>query len=374
MDNKDLIKILAEKFLQGEGTISELSKKYKVRGKLISDELRSQGYFVSGGASLSSIIGIHDAIEEYIKSDKTISLTKLADKYEVKRQSISSRLKAMGIEVVNNQNKVKFNENIFDSVDTEEKAYWLGFIYADGYIKYNEEGEKPSYIFELSLSVEDVEHLRKFNLFMGHIKDNVKIGNSKCEGKIFKRCRWGIANKHLWNILNNYGCTPRKSLTLKFPDESIFIESNKYSKEELIKHFIRGYWDGDGCLSWCDKDHKQPHVSVLGTEDFLTEIKSHLPLKYDYVLGYNNKSEITRALSLHGRNGYELADYLYKNATIYLDRKYNKYLEYCRLYEESCRELQTNNGEGCDVNPVISTETKESVPLYRVETEPSSEE
>lgn len=374
MDNKDLIKILAEKFLQGEGTISELSKKYKVRGKLISDELRSQGYFVSGGASLSSIIGIHDAIEEYIKSDKTISLTKLADKYEVKRQSISSRLKAMGIEVVNNQNKVKFNENIFDSIDTEEKAYWLGFIYADGYIKYNEEGEKPSYIFELSLSVEDVEHLRKFNLFMGHIKDNVKIGNSKCEGKIFKRCRWGITNKHLWNTLNNYGCTPRKSLTLKFPDESIFIESNKYSKEELIKHFIRGYWDGDGCLSWCDKDHKQPHVSVLGTEDFLTEIKSHLPLKYDYVLGYNNKSEITRVLSLHGRNGYELADYLYKNATIYLDRKYNKYLEYCRLYEESCRELQTNNGEGCDVNPVISTETKESVPSYRVETEPSSEE
>ena len=71
---------------------------------------------------------------------------------------------------------------------------------------------------------------------------------------------------------------------------------------------------------------------------------------------------------------YRVASYLYNNSHIYLDRKYNKYLEYCRLYEESYRELQTNNGEGCDVNPVISTETKESVPSYRVETEPSSEE
>lgn len=52
---------------------------------------------------------------------------------------------------------------------------------------------------------------------------------------------------------------------------------------------------------------------------------------------------------------------MYDNCTIYLDRKYNKYLEYCRLYEESCKELQTKIGEGCDANPEVTTETKESV-------------
>ena len=374
MENQNFIKILAEKFLQGEGTISELGRKYKVKGKLISDELRSQGYFVSGGCSLSSIIGIHDAIEEYLKSEKTISLTKLADKYEVKRQSISSRLKSMGIEVINNQNKVKFDETVFDSIDTEEKAYWLGFIYADGYIKFNDGDKKACYAFELSLSIEDLEHLNKFNIFMKHIKDNVKIGKTRCNNKTFERCRWNIVNKHLWETLNKYGCTPRKSLTLEFPDKSIFIESDKYSKEELIRHFIRGYWDGDGCLTWSNKEHTYPHISVLGTENFLTELKSNLPLKFDYVLGYNNNSELTRVLSVHGRNGYELAKYLYNDSTIYLERKYNKYLEYCRLFEKSNKLLQTNNGEDCDVNPVITGETKESPASYSVETEPSIEE
>ena len=53
--------------------------------------------------------------------------------------------------------------------------------------------------------------------------------------------------------------------------------------------------------------------------------------------------------------------YLYENATIYLDRKYEKYKEICRLYEESYRELEGNIGEGCDANTEITTETKESV-------------
>ena len=52
-----------------------------------------------------------------------------------------------------------------------------------------------------------------------------------------------FANKYFWNILNSYGCTPRKSLTLKFPDRDIFKSS------DLIRHFIRGYFDGDGCFS-----------------------------------------------------------------------------------------------------------------------------
>ena len=69
------------------------------------------------------------------------------------------------------QNKTKFNENIFDCIDTEEKAYWLGFIFADGSIRSN-----GSFIFELSLKGSDINHLHKFNTFMGHIKDNVKIG------------------------------------------------------------------------------------------------------------------------------------------------------------------------------------------------------
>lgn len=120
------------------------------------------------------------------------------------------------MEIINKQNRVKFNEHIFDVIDTEEKAYWLGFIFADGSISSNPiKGEKKArYVFEISLKGDDSYHLEKFNKFMEYDGNNVKVSNSKCGGKLFKRCRWMIANKHLWETLNSYGCVPNKSLTL----------------------------------------------------------------------------------------------------------------------------------------------------------------
>lgn len=73
---------------------------------------------------------------------------------------------------------------------------------------------------------------------MKHKKDNRHYHHTKNPS-----CSWYVTNYHLWNTLNNYGCIPNKSLTLKFPDESIF------KSKDLIRHFIRGYFDGDGCFS-----------------------------------------------------------------------------------------------------------------------------
>lgn len=63
-----------------------------------------------------------------------ISLTKMAKREGTTRKTLAKYFKELGIEVINKQNKVRFNEHIFDVIDTEEKAYWLGFTYADGYI------------------------------------------------------------------------------------------------------------------------------------------------------------------------------------------------------------------------------------------------
>lgn len=375
MTEQEKIELAVQKFLNEEGTLSEIRLQVKLAStKPISNRLEELGYHMYNGAKASSVKSLKLAVEEYISTyDNEPSITKIATKYKIGKSVLSNRLKDLGYKVVNYQNKLLFDETIFDSIDTEEKAYWLGFWYADGYLdsKPLNPNIKPKYGVELSLKGDDLRHLEKFNVFMKHSKNIVKVSNVKCGKTICKRCRWGVTNKHLWNTLNNYGCTPRKSLTITFPDISIFKSS------DLIRHFIRGYWDGDGCLSWCDKEHKCPSVSVLGTEDFLTSIKSHLPLKFDYILSkanQNSPNEITKQFSVCGKNGYELAKYLYSNATIYLERKYEKYLEYCRLYEESYRELQTNIGEGWNVNTEISTETKESVPSYSVETEPDKSE
>lgn len=70
-----------------------------------------------------------NAVDEYLENiDNNPSLTKVCQKYGLERHSLSRRLKELGYEVVNYQNKLKFNENVFDSIDTEEKAYWLGFM------------------------------------------------------------------------------------------------------------------------------------------------------------------------------------------------------------------------------------------------------
>lgn len=163
--------------------------------------------------------------------------------------------------------------------------------------------------------------------------------------------------------------TPRKSLTLNFPDESIFKSG------DLIRHFIRGYWDGDGCLSYENSKHTVAYINVLGTEEFLNSLKNYLPLHYDYKL-ISKQGTSAKSLSIGGRNAFELTKYLYSNATIYLDRKYKKYLEYCRLYEESDRLQSGNIGETPSIedNTEINSEIKESESSYSIGSETIYEE
>lgn len=344
--NTNLIKQAIDEFLNGTQTLTEISKKYCVDYDLLVAEIRSRGYIFKKGYSSATTLNLKSAIDEYLSSEKP-SLTKLSKKYSIGRDTLSKSVKELGCNVENYQNKSEFNEYIFDEIDTEEKAYWLGFIFADGYVSSNSNN------FEISLQEDDKSHLEKFNNFIEGPANKVKAGEVKCGNTICKRCRWGSRNKHLKETLVSYGCIPQKSLVLQFPSSTIFKSSN------LIRHFIRGYWDGDGCLTYANKEHNRPEVLVLGTEDFLTEMKDYLPLKFDYKLGYNNGSAQTRVLSLFGKNGFELAKYLYSNCTIYLDRKYEKYLEYCRLYEESYRQLEDKNGEPCDENTVLNSEISE---------------
>lgn len=289
----------------------------------------------------------------------SISLTKLAEREGTTRQTLARHFKELGIEIINKQNRSKFDEHIFDVIDTEEKAYWLGFIFADGYIGSTplKKEKKSVYNFELSLQIGDRSHLEKFRNFIQYEKP-ITVNSY--------RCRLMISNKHLWETLNSYGCTPRKSLTLQFPNESIFKERS------LIRHFIRGYFDGDGCYSrHIHSKTVSPHLLIIGTSDFLSKI-----VKYSSIEGTvrhdKRHSNETMFLDYNKENSIKLAKFLYDKASVYLDRKYklyNFFKEGSRSLQEYEELLETNIGEGCDVNPEISTETKESVPSYSVDGE-----
>ena len=133
-------------------------------------------------------------------------------------------------------------------------------------------------------------------------------------------------------FLFKLGLTERKSLKISYPN----------ILAEFDKDFIRGYFDGDGCFSVTKRnDRKNPNsktyqFNITGMEGPLSIIQQHLVDNVGIVKNSLKKRVSTVAVTIHyGGRGVckKILDYLYDNATIYLQRKYNKYKKYCTSAE-----------------------------------------
>ena len=231
-------------------------------------------------------------------------------------------------------------------------------------IAQNTSVEKIQWIEKQQSSFED-----KIPYFMKYEKNGVKIQDARCGKVTCKRCRWTITDKHLWETLNNYGCTPRKSLTLKFPDEDIF------KSKDLIRHFIRGYFDGDGCFTrHVYINTVSPSVSFLGTKAFLDKILEYSKIESNYRHDKRH-TEFTWTLEYHKEPGIKLINYMYNNCTIYLDRKYKLY-EFFKNGSRSVQEWAELSSSKIGESPIegnteVIEETKESSTPYSIENEPN---
>lgn len=235
------------------------------------------------------------------------SHTYIAKKYNVNRMTVGRVLKRFNINSTNFQNKIRYNIDKFSSIKTEEDAYWLGFIYADGCVSDDNR-------FEISLQYQDYWHLVKLRKCL---MADLDIGYNKSNDSF----RISLNNDIIVKNLKLLRVTPRKSLTLKFPENLI--------SNNLIKHFIRGYFDGDGCISVYNKQcktiiTKRVTVSLLGTKDFLDIVRKYSPITFGKYVK-NNGSENTLVLSTAHRKAITFIKWLYEDSTIYLDRKYNKF-------------------------------------------------
>ena len=90
-------------------------------------------------------------------------------------------------------------------MQSEEQFYWLGFMYADGNLS------KKGNRIEIRLSIKDKDHLEKFKKFLNYSHELMHVFDGK-----HHKCRLSVTNHHMWDTLNSYGCTPKKSLTVKF--------------------------------------------------------------------------------------------------------------------------------------------------------------
>lgn len=231
-------------------------------------------------------------------------LKDLSLKYNIKYDTISKNIRKMGI-ITNPHGKISLNSNIFKIIDTEEKAYWLGFLYADGSIYKDLKGH---YRFELGLQEKDVKHIEKFKSFI-QSKHKIKYREKT------KSYRISFNDSEFSNNLIKLGCIPKKSLILKFPTE-------QQVSLNLIPHFIRGYFDGDGYLS---KPPKQLTVDILGTNEFLTTLTSYINSKNKKLKKDKRHINNTFIFSLYGDNARNFLKFIYKDATVFLDRKKELY-------------------------------------------------
>lgn len=229
--------------------------------------------------------------------------------------TVHKKLRKLGINLYNFHNELKFDNTVFDNIDTEEKSYWLGFLFADGYISNNRNA------VELSLKGSDYDHLIKYSKFLKHRSENiVKLGKATCKGLSYERCRCCVTDKHFHDRLIELGCIPNKSLTLKFPNVNIF--KNKI----LVHDFIRGYVDGDGCLTHINSNYRLS-ISIIGTKEFLQGIINIYPEVFNGMFRKDKRCPESNTYIIDC--ACAKADYfstiLYENAKVYLDRKYERF-------------------------------------------------
>lgn len=244
------------------------------------------------------------------------SFREISEELQVSKRSIPRILVELGINT-NLKNRYTLNDDYFDKIDEPEKAYWLGFIYADGYV-----GGEDTNSIVITLSEVDKNHLEKFKntiSYTGEIRNAGKGGfeNSK------NRYSINFSSKKMASDLRGLGLYPGKSTTM---------ESMPELPKSLIRHFIRGYFDGDGSVyqqrnhsTYKNKEYvyQKIIVSMIGTRLFLEDIKSYMSFSSDFKSSRTKEVEYIRFYGVSEMK--KIYRFFYKDSSVYLERKFNKF-------------------------------------------------
>lgn len=253
---------------------------------------------------------IEDILNKY---QNNWSQQKIADFYKVSRTVIKRILEIQndGIIIRNRTSKYKYQQDIFENIDTAEKAYWLGFLAADG---CNYQREHNASVI-LNVHEQDIEHLEKFKEFCNtdaEIKSYIGYEGFSNQTPM---CKITLNSKKISNDLIDKGILPNKSLILQPP----------HILEDFYKPFILGYFDGDGSISKTSQ-YNNYSISIQGTKEILTWICE--VLKWDAKLEKRNINSNNNSYYIRcgGTNKpYQILNQLYNSCETHLDRKFNIY-------------------------------------------------
>lgn len=205
------------------------------------------------------------------------------------------------------------NEEAFD-VLTEEAAYWLGFLMADGCVHFDK--SKNRWQLSLGLSPTDLEHVEAFRDFLGSNKP-IRMRKPRLNrfptgyGASTGCASFLVSSKRLVDAVAKYGVVPRKTFTAR----AIGVEFNP--------HFWRGMIDGDGCI---DETSKGVRINLVGSYSIISQfrdfVKSVSPTCQATVLPQKN---IYRFF-VNNSHAKKVAEVCYRDCRIVLRRKYEKAL------------------------------------------------
>jgi len=236
-----------------------------------------------------------------------LSTPKLGKQYGVSHKTIMRAIKRKGFllrGISKSLQRYCLDETVFDVI-TEESAYWLGFLMADGNICHTKQG---SPLISLCLHRKDEQHLIHFRSFLGSDHPLTRGANNSL--------KLNIRSTLLAKRLQKYGILPRKSLVAKVSTDLLFN-----------RHFWRGVVDGDGSIGIYSSNksryHNKPCFSLVGSKDLMNQF---IEFSKEYSPDENIKTypikNISR-ISLRDDKAKTMIDILYNNCSIALPRKLN---------------------------------------------------
>lgn len=257
-----------------------------------------------------------------------INIRQLSRRFNLERQSIRTLLQRHNITIIHYSSPRKYscNDTFFDQLN-EYSCYWMGFLGADGAIFKNSEKFGK---LRLTLGIKDINHLKQFK---EHLSSNAPIVRYIRKIDLKEYAYIDINSIHIVNTLIHYTITPKKTFTIQWPN---------HIPNELLRHYLRGYFDGDGYWNVSTVKRKLKYTTgsqlilrftLPGNITFLTALQQYLidecqlePVKLTAIknrnqqiayLGYSGRKQVNRIFAL-----------MYKNANIYLERKIEKIKPY----------------------------------------------
>ena len=267
--------------------------------------------------------------EKLIELLSTLPIRKINRDYGYSRNALLGARRKLGIDAhdqymehkdlrwpdISSSTIVPKSYNEFLTVNDEWSSYWLGFIFADGcvYECKRKDSAKPYRGLRIGLGIKDRCHLEMFSSYSGMKVSDIAMHN-KQSGKTHMSCCVRRQSPVIADNLIAFGVIPRKSTTDHYMPNI---------PDHLMPHFIRGYFDGDGCIMTHD-DGRPKLVSILGRKTFLDGISNWLNNHYvatNYV-NMNTYYDMRISSMLDVNRFYHL---IYQDATIFLQRKYKKF-------------------------------------------------